>query len=57
MSKGASPEWFEEVCCGCNKTMLVHNDKNSSYDNPTFICMICENERDKAVTMYERGIC
>ena len=35
-------EWFYEVCWICGKEKLVHNDMNSSYVNPTFICQKCE---------------
>jgi len=46
-------EWFEEVCGCCGEVKQVHNDGMTPYDNPGFICAMCEQERNEILSEME----
>lgn len=45
-------EWFVEVCGICTQTKIVHDDKTSKFDNPSFICKECEDLRMSFLNKY-----
>lgn len=39
--------WFEEVCGVCRRVRIVHDDPETNLDNPGFICLKCQEDRER----------